>query len=280
MSFSSKREPSRESFSASCCNREPFAYFEDLGLRERILSLGGELPTGISAAVEGKLFSFEFPAADARQAPGIAIVPQRELLELLAAQALGHPEFQIVMGCSARDLIWDNERVAGVRGHTNDGQPIEIRAPITVACDGRFSAIRRAAAIGLRGKPLSFDLLWFSTPIPPGSPNRVYVRISQGELFVSFPSRSNRMQVGRLLKKGAFTKLRSRPLSECVDHIARHVPVRLSNLVRTTLTGWESLALLPVVSQPAGSGAHYVTVRRSTMPPWRLRKSDATLPLG
>jgi 2-polyprenyl-6-methoxyphenol hydroxylase-like FAD-dependent oxidoreductase len=246
LSFSSKREPSRESFSASCCNREPFAYFEDLGLRERILSLGGELPTGISAAVEGKLFSFEFPAADARQAPGIAIVPQRELLELLAAQALAHPEFQIVMGCSARDLIWDNERVAGVRGHTNDGQPIEIRAPITVACDGRFSAIRRAAAIGLRGKPLSFDLLWFSTPIPPGSPNRVYVRISQGELFVSFPSRNNRMQVGWLLKKGAFTKLRSRPLSECVDHIARHVPERLSNLVRTTLTGWKALRYCPL----------------------------------
>ncbi len=224
--------------------------FDDIGLRERVLSLGNEFPAGVSAQIERRLFTFEFPGVpDAERLGGITIAPQRELLELLAEEAVKRPEFALIMGCSVRELIWENDRVAGVRGHLHDGEHVAIRAPITVACDGRFSAVRRAAAIELEGARVAFDLLWFSTPVPAGSPNRVHVRIRGGELFVSFPSRSNRMQVGWFLRKGAFASLRSRPFSACVAHIASHVPHQLSDSVRTTLAGWESLALLPVVSQ-------------------------------
>jgi 2-polyprenyl-6-methoxyphenol hydroxylase-like FAD-dependent oxidoreductase len=226
--------------------------FGDLGLGERILALAGEFPSGVSVQVERKVFSFDLPSVGVLGAFGTpAIVPQQQLLEVLAGEASKRPEFALVMGCAVRELISDAGRVTGVRGHLHTGGEVELRAPIVVACDGRFSAIRRAAAIDLQGVAVSFDLLWFSTPIPSGSTNRAYVRIMQGELFASFPSRSNRMQVGWLVHKGAYARLRCRPFAECVDHIARHVPNPLRDLIRTTLTGWESLALLPVVSQCA-----------------------------
>ena len=68
--------------------------FDDIGLRERVLSLGNEFPTGVSAQIERRLLTFEFPGVpDAEGLGGITIAPQRELLEMLAEEAVKRPEF-------------------------------------------------------------------------------------------------------------------------------------------------------------------------------------------
>jgi 2-polyprenyl-6-methoxyphenol hydroxylase-like FAD-dependent oxidoreductase len=222
----------------------------DLGLSDRVLALSGGFPAGIDIQYDRKITSLDFPPPfESTRGGGIAVVPQQQFLEMLAAEAARRTNFKLTMGCSVRELLLDTHGVVGVRAHLRSGDPVELRARIVVACDGRFSAVRRAAGIELRGKPIPFDLLWFSTPIPSGLANRVYVRITQNQLFVSFASRSDRMQLGWLIHKGAYARFRAKPFVEAVDHIAAHVPVQLSDPVREALHGWDDLSLLPVVSQ-------------------------------
>ncbi len=226
--------------------------FDDIGLGTSLLSLSGGFPTGVTVQLEKKVVCFDFPGRLGPTAVGrVAVVPQQELLELLAAEAARRPEFSLFMGCAARELIVEGERVVGVRAGQHGAGEREFRAPVVVACDGRFSALRRLASIALNDKRVGFDLLWFSTPIPAGLANRIFVRIEKNELVGSFASRSNRMQIAWLIHKGEYARLRSRPFDEIVNHIADHVPFELRELVRSALTSWDSLALLPVVSQIA-----------------------------
>lgn len=224
----------------------------DLRLRDRILALGGPFPAGVDIQYDRKTLSFDVPPVlESTQGDGLAIVPQQQFLEVLAAEAARQTNFKLTMGCSVRELLRDSHGVVGVRGQLGSGESVALRARIIVACDGRFSAVRRAAGIGVHEKPVPFDLLWFSTPIPTGLSNRVYVRITHNQLFVSFASRSNRMQVGWLIHKGEYARFHSQPFAETVDHIVTHVPVQLSDAVRQVLHGWHDLSLLPVVSQVA-----------------------------
>jgi 2-polyprenyl-6-methoxyphenol hydroxylase-like FAD-dependent oxidoreductase len=224
----------------------------DLGLRDRVLALSGGFPAGIDVQYDRRITSFDFPPAfESTQGGGIAVVPQQQFLEVLAAEAARRTTFKLEMGCSVRELLLDSHGVVGVRAHLRSGELRELRSRIVIACDGRFSAVRRAAGIELRGKPVPFDLLWFSTPIPSGLSNRAYVRITQNQLFVSFASRSDQMQVGWLIHKGAYAKLRGQPFVEALDHIVSHVPVQLGGAVRQAVRGWNDLSLLPAVSQLA-----------------------------
>lgn len=224
----------------------------DLDLRERILALGYVFPSGIDIRDGHKSTRFELPPVfDSRRGAGMIIVPQQKLLELLAAEASKHSNFSLVMGCFARELLRGEDCVGGVRAQLRSGQEIIVRAPLVVACDGRFSAIRRAAGIGVRESAVRFDLVWFSAPNPGTLPDRIHLRIARDQMFVAFASRSDQLQIGWFVHKGKYARLRARPFAETVNHIAGHVPVELDRTVRQALKGWHDLSLLPAVSQVA-----------------------------
>jgi 2-polyprenyl-6-methoxyphenol hydroxylase-like FAD-dependent oxidoreductase len=226
--------------------------FGDLGLGERILALGYVFPPGMDIRDGRKTIRFELPPVfDSRRGDGIMIVPQQKLLELLAAEASKHSNFSLVMGCFARELLRGADSVGGVRAQLRSGEEMIVRAPLVVACDGRFSAMRRAAGIGVRENRVPFDLVWFSAPNPGTLPDRIHLRIARDQMFVAFASRSNRLQIGWFVHKGKYARLRARPFAETVNHIAAHVPVQLDRTVREALNGWHDLSLLPAVSQVA-----------------------------
>lgn len=226
--------------------------FGDLNLRERILALGYGFPSGIEITDGHKTVRFELPPIfDSRRADGITIVPQEKLLELLAHEASKHSNFSLVMNGCFRELLRDGDSVGGVRAHLSGGRELIVRAPLVVACDGRFSAVRRAAGIPVRESSVPFDLLWFSAPNPGNLPDRIHLRIAHDQMFLAFASRSDRLQIGWFVRKGKYTRLRARPFAETVSHIAEHVPVQLKGTVRRELTGWDDLSLLPAVSQVA-----------------------------
>jgi 2-polyprenyl-6-methoxyphenol hydroxylase-like FAD-dependent oxidoreductase len=133
------------------------------------------------------------------------------------------------MGCAVRELVRDARGAVGVAAQLHCDEPIAFRAPIVVACDGRFSALRRAAGIGLRERAVPFDLLWFSTPIPAGLANRAYLRTRRNELFAAFASRSDRMQIGWLIHKGEYAHFRTQAFGDVQEHIATHVPIELDD---------------------------------------------------
>ena len=224
--------------------------FDDIGLGERVMALSGGAPAGVTIARGAKLLTVEFTTPGPNSAR-FGVVPQPELLELLATEGGKRPEFSLLMGWTFKELRREGERVAGVRATRGGTDHIELQAPLVVACDGRVSSVRRGAGISLIDYPVPFDLLWFSTPLPPGMPNRAHVRVKHNELFAAFESRRNRVQVGWLIHKGEYARLRARPFADVVRHITEHVPELLHDFVQQTLGGWSDLALLPVVSQMA-----------------------------
>src|SRR5256885_2155341 len=126
---------------------------DELGLGERF----AKLP-------QSRLTRVAFPAGDGRiivvgdlsrlkvRYPYIAMVPQWDLLDLLADAARAEPSFSLRMRCEVTGLIRDDGRVRGVEYRTADGATGEIRADLTIACDGRGSIVRQQAGGAGRGR--------------------------------------------------------------------------------------------------------------------------------
>ncbi len=77
--------------------------------------------------------------------PYVTMVPQWDLLNLLAEASKEEPSFTLRMRSEITELIRDSGRVEGVRYRADDGRLKEIRADLTVACDGRWSIARNQA---------------------------------------------------------------------------------------------------------------------------------------
>ena len=87
----------------------------------------------------------------------VAMVPQWDLLNLLAEAARAEPGFTLRMNTAATGLLRDGSRITGVRYQGPEG-PGELRAELTVACDGRTSVVRREAGLKSREHPVADDV--------------------------------------------------------------------------------------------------------------------------
>lgn len=85
------------------------------------------------------------------------LVSQPPLLEALVAEAKQYKNFEFIQGVAVKDLLWVENRVAGVK--LGDGR--EITAEIVVGADGRNSVVRQRAGLKLERKPKDMDVLWF-----------------------------------------------------------------------------------------------------------------------
>ena len=95
--------------------------------------------------------------------PYIAMVPQWDLLNLLAEAAQAEPSFTLRMNTEVTALLREGGRVTGVRCQGSEG-PGELRAELTVACDGRWSIARHEAGLKTREYRVNFDVWWFKLP--------------------------------------------------------------------------------------------------------------------
>jgi 2-polyprenyl-6-methoxyphenol hydroxylase-like FAD-dependent oxidoreductase len=86
--------------------------------------------------------------------PYIALVPQWDLLNLLAEAAQQEPTFTLRMRTEATELIRQSGRVRGVRHRTQDGTTGELHADLTVACDGRSSIAHQQPELRPREFPV------------------------------------------------------------------------------------------------------------------------------
>ena len=115
-------------------------------------------PTAGSAACPGVFGGTEYQVADCTRLPGrhqyIALMPQWDFLDFLAGKAGGVPRIHSSARRRVNGLVRENARVAGVTAQGPDG-PVEVRARLTVACDGRSSDVRRL--LGMRSRVRGAD---------------------------------------------------------------------------------------------------------------------------
>ncbi len=71
----------------------------------------------------------------------IALMPQWDLLDLLASEGRRYSGFRLVMGAEVTDVVRSGGRVTGVVAQTADGE-LRVDATFTVAADGRHSTVR------------------------------------------------------------------------------------------------------------------------------------------
>ena len=80
-------------------------------------------------------------------------------------------------------LIHESGRVAGVEARTPEGI-VRITADLVVGCDGRHSAIRRAAGFEVREFGVPIDVLWFRVSRYAGDPEQVLGNVNYGKALI------------------------------------------------------------------------------------------------
>ncbi|MCV7076265.1 FAD-dependent oxidoreductase [Mycobacterium szulgai] len=154
--------------------------------------------------------------------PYIAMVPQWDLLNLLADAAQSEPSFSLRMKTEVTGLLQDAGKVVGVRYRGPDG-PGELRAELTVACDGRWSIARHQAGLRTREYPVNFDVWWFRLPHEGDVEFSFLPRIAPGKALGVIP-REGYFQIAYIGPKGGDATLRARGIAEFRREVAALVP--------------------------------------------------------
>jgi len=140
-----------------------------------------------------------------RPFPYLALVPQWDLLDLLAKEGRKLPNFDLRMRCEATGFVFadgdPSARVVGVLARDADGQAFEIRADQVIAADGRHSILRRDALLPLRDLGAPMDVLWFRLPLAPGDPEVTHGVAGRGKFLVMI-HRGDYWQAGLVVAKG------------------------------------------------------------------------------
>ena len=160
----------------------------------------------------------------------IAMVPQWDLLDLLADAGKKEPTFTLRMSHDVTGLIYDRGRVVGVRYDSPDG-PGELRADLTIACDGRWSLCRREGGLVPREYPVNADIWWFRLPKTEGVGDTLLPRFNHGQ-FIGVIPREDYLQTGYFLRKGADAPLRARGIEALRKDIVSAIP-ELSDAVNS-----------------------------------------------
>ncbi len=157
---------------------------DELGLWERLKSLHFSEVRKAKFETNGRSVTYvDFERLRQQPHPFIAMVPQWDLLNLLAEAAQAEPSFTLRMKAEATGLLREGGRVAGVRYQGPDG-PGELRAELTVACDGRWSIARREAGLKTREFPVTFDVWWFRLPREHDAEFPFFPRLGPGKALV------------------------------------------------------------------------------------------------
>jgi 2-polyprenyl-6-methoxyphenol hydroxylase-like FAD-dependent oxidoreductase len=198
---------------------------DELGLGERFAKLPQNRLEETAWPVDDgrRVVIADFRRLKARY-PYIAMVPQWDLLNLLAEAGTEEPSFTLRMRTEVTELIRESGRVQGVRYRTNDGTSGEIRAELTVACDGRWSIAHRQAALTPKEFPVPIDAWWFRLPSEPrDNPYTLTPWAAKGRFALVIP-RGDFLQLAYIARKGTDQQLRARGIERFRQDIAELIP--------------------------------------------------------
>jgi 2-polyprenyl-6-methoxyphenol hydroxylase-like FAD-dependent oxidoreductase len=193
--------------------------------------------------------------------PYIAMVPQWDLLNLLAEAARAEPTFTLKMEHEVTGLLRSGTRVSGVRFRSPAGEG-ELTADLTVACDGRTSTVRSESGLPVREWPVPFDVWWFRLPRDADAEYSLVPRTAPGQVLIMIP-REGYFQMAYLIPKGSDERMRARGLEAFrvavaalapeaeTSHLTSFDDVKLLDVKLNRLKRWHTAGLLCI-----GDAAH------------------------
>jgi 2-polyprenyl-6-methoxyphenol hydroxylase-like FAD-dependent oxidoreductase len=174
--------------------------------------------------------------------PFIAMMPQWDFLNFLRENGKRFASLQVMMNSSATDLIWSGDRVIGVQADTPDG-PVEIRASLTIACDGRHSTVRDCAKLEVQEIGAPMDVLWFRAGRRANETENLFARIQPGKMLVTF-DRGDYWQCAYVIAKGQFDAVKARGIDAFRNDVIGMAPVLASGM--PDVKSWDDVKLLTV----------------------------------
>jgi 2-polyprenyl-6-methoxyphenol hydroxylase-like FAD-dependent oxidoreductase len=152
----------------------------------------------------------------------IAMMPQWDFLDFLAAQGKRYPDFTVLMKADATGLLEEDGRVVGVRA-TVDGEHREIRADLVVGADGRHSTVRESAGFRptVLGAPM--DALWFRVSHKPSDVAETIGRFDRGSILVML-DRGDYWQCAYVIAKGSAETVKAAGIEKFRERIASLMP--------------------------------------------------------
>ena len=213
---------------------------DDLGLWDEFCALPQSRIDHLGFDVDGR----EVTLVDLRRLhqphPYIAMVPQWDLLNLLAEAARKEPTFTLRLEHEVTGLLRSGNRVSGVRYRSPDGEG-ELNAHLVVACDGRTSTVRADSGLPVRQWPVPFDVWWFRLPRDANAEYSLIPRTAPGKVLIMIP-REGYFQIAYLIPKGSDAQLRARGLEAFRDEVAALAP----EAEASHLQSWDDVKLLDV----------------------------------
>lgn len=187
----------------------------------------------------------DFSRLDSRF-PYIMIMPQSRFLDYLAKEAGKYPNFHLVMGANVQRLVQKDGSTCGVIYRGKDGQFHEVRAPLTIGADGRFSKVRSLAGIEpMRTNP-PMDILWFRLPKQSKDiHDQINFHVAGGQFAFLF-DRGTEWQVGYAVLKGSFGEIKAAGIDSLRGSIVRMIPWLADRA--DSLNDWHQVTVLSVES--------------------------------
>src|SRR5438874_263931 len=214
----------------------------ELGLLDEFLKLPHQEIPRLSGIFNGHLV----PMADFSRLPThckfIAFMPQWDFLNFFAAKAKRFPSFALQMQNEVIDLIFDQERVAGVRVKTPDGER-DFRADLVIGADGRHALTHTRASFEIQELGVPIDVLWMHISKREGDPEQLFGFFRHGKLLVLI-NRDTYYQAGFVIPKGGIETIKQRGLRALHRDIVALAPFLRDRIAE--LDDWSKIKLLTV----------------------------------
>ena len=226
---------------------------------------------------------FQFPGPDGKPVtlsdftslpgkyPYIAMVPQSDLLELLAEAGRAEPTFDLRMSTEVAGVTRARGRVTGVTYRTADGVEGEIYGDLVVAADGRWSPLRDAVGLRPHEYAVPMDTWWVRLPRRAGDDQGAVRAAVHGCELALIIDRTEYYQLAYFNRKGFDPTLRAEGVERFRERVAalfpaladrvaaitsmadvKHLDVRLNRLRRWYVDGLLCIGDAAHAMSPAG----------------------------
>jgi 2-polyprenyl-6-methoxyphenol hydroxylase-like FAD-dependent oxidoreductase len=172
----------------------------------------------------------------------IAFMPQWDFLNFLCVQARRFAKFRLRMEAEVTGLLFENDRVAGVKARTPKGL-LEVRATLVVGADGRSSTVRQCAGLEVVDLGAPIDVLWFRLSKEASDPAQAFGFVSAGQFMVLI-DRADYWQCAYVIRKGSFEEKQRAGIEAFRREIARCAPFLAKRVEE--IKEWDAVRLLSV----------------------------------